>query len=274
MCNCKSMWFVFFCACHLCSCRLPGFSHLWPLCDPSTFEALMTSYSCRYILTSVFAGASLRRKILFPYICRSCHLIFIFFDIMSNRPVHLYIFWSPPSLPGFSYASLLSLSLSFTPSQDKQPLFGGMSAICSKKLTKFLDAVQSSVPEGRGDYKFSAFSQSLPLFFIFLGLSPSLFFFSSNSLTTRTCLAWNSVIPRFVSFDALPPLCLTPCSRCPGSFGHTESVDSPLVCWMVIYVLSGRSPPINTRGEKLAWAHQFSCLEGSLCQVPLRVTRT
>lgn len=58
-----------------------------------------------------------------------------------------------------------------------------MSAICSKKPHKFLDAVQSWVPKGRHDYKFSAFSQYLSLFFICLTLCCS-FSPPSNSLTT------------------------------------------------------------------------------------------
>lgn len=82
--------------------------------------------------------------------------------------------------------SLFSLSsrVSLHPSSLSPSLHPKINDLCSeacqlfvkkKKALKFLDAVQSWVPKGRRDYKFSAFSQSLPLFFICLGLRCSFF---------------------------------------------------------------------------------------------------
>lgn len=91
------------------------------------------------------------------------------------------------------------LPLPFAPSQDKQPLYWGMSAICSKRL---LDAVQTWVSEGRKAYKFSTFSQSLPLFFIFLGRRYPIFFLQALS-QLHPSLKTDTWAPKHPTINAL-----------------------------------------------------------------------
>lgn len=83
-------------------------------------------------------------------ICQSCHfcLIVLFPGISSPVPLHV------------SLSSRLSLHLSplsSTPSQDKQPLFWGMSAICSKKLTRSWMLISIWVSNGRETFKILCF---------------------------------------------------------------------------------------------------------------------
>lgn len=186
-----------------------------------------------------------------PFFAQSQILLFI----------SLFLFL-PSSFFQTFVASLFSLP--FTPSQDKQPLYWGMSAICSKKL---LDAVQTWVPEGREAYKFSAFSQSLPLFFISLGLLYS--FFSSKS---------HDFISHLKSSDSLCEL------QCPATFmlNFVFLLFLPIWPYRVLKfpscslnadLFSGsnfhHSSQINTQRE-----NQTPVLMplSSLCQVPWRVT--
>lgn len=156
-----------------------------------------------------------RNKILSPFICRSYHLFFMFFlwpGSQAFRPSHISL---PLQSPVFHFISLFlflpssfspecrcipPLPLPFTPSQDKQPLYWGMSAICSKRL---LDGVQTWVSEGRKAYKFSTFSQSLPLFFIFLGRRYPPFFFLQALSRLHPSLKTDTWAPKHPTINAL-----------------------------------------------------------------------
>ena len=86
--------------------------------------------------------------------------------------ISLFLF-APPSF--LSHAFLASLfSLPFTPSQDKQPLFRGMSAICSKKLTSFWTPFRSGSPKG-GKITNLVLFHNLPLCFSFFLVYAALF---------------------------------------------------------------------------------------------------
>lgn len=146
-------------------------------------------------LLVVFVAESLEKQNIIPVYLPKLSFIFHVFPTarfpsvsspsylssFAQSPVFHFIslFLCLPSAFSPECRCIPPLPLPFTPSQDKQPLYWGMSAICSKRL---LDAVQTRVSEGRKAYKFSTFSQSLPLFFIFLGRRyPTFFFFSRLS---------------------------------------------------------------------------------------------
>lgn len=126
----------------------------------------------------------------FPSISSLFCLPFYFFCTISDPPVYLSLCscFSPSSLSQAFLASLSSFP--FTPSQDKQPLFWGMSAICSKKLTSFWMSFRSWSPKG-GKITNLVLFHNLSLCFSFF-LVYAIHFFPSSSLTSCTSLTWNS----------------------------------------------------------------------------------
>lgn len=126
------------------------------------------------------------------YSCRSAETVICFFLSPGSHASHLSSFClvfllhnlksSCPSLcsclrppSSLSHAFLASLfSLPFTPSQDKQPLFRGMSAICSKKLTSFWTPFRSGSPKG-GKITNLVLFHNLPLCFSFFLVYAALF---------------------------------------------------------------------------------------------------
>lgn len=188
--------------------------------------ALQSIYSH---IKSLFGSVavSLRSKILALIICWNCNLFCLV-------PKHLISHLPPPHPPAVHLSvpvfvlpllpDIRCIPLPFTPSQDKQPLFWGMSAICSEKL---LDAVQAWVSEGRKAYKFSAFSQSLPLFFISLSRRDSFFFLQ---------LSHDFFISRLKRAGTLCELqpsstsCLTFCS---SHFNHRDHKSPPISSFFV-----------------------------------------
>lgn len=186
--------------------------------------------------------------------CRS-FISFAQSQILLSISLFLFFSSSSSSLSQAFFASLFSLP--FTPSQDKQPLFWGMSAICSKKLTSFWIVFSAGSLKGGKITNLVPF-HNLSLCFSFFLVHAVLFFLPPNSLTTCSSLAWNLVIPRFVRFDALPPLRLTLCSS------HAETSKSPRVCYTLIYSLWGTFITLlwltQAQGEDQTWEQQFPCL--------------
>lgn len=185
----------------------------------------------------------------------STSLLFLLHNLKSCCP-SLCSCFLPSSL---SQAFLAShFSLLYTSSQDKQPLFWGMSAICSKNLTSFWMLFRAGSPKG-GTITNLVLFHNISLCFSFFLVCAALF---SNrpTLSRLISLLWNLVIPGFVSFVALSHLCLTSCSKPVWPY----RVFRFLCCLLNTDLFSIRafqhSSLTYTWGKNWIWEHQFSCL--------------
>lgn len=227
------------------------------------------------------------------YYCTSaenCHLLFCWVFLINRFPKHLisllpplfisfaqsqillsiflFLFLHPPLLSQAFLASLSSLP--FTPSQDKQPLFWGMSAICSKKLTSFWMLFRAKSQKG-GKITNLVLFHNLSLCFSFFLVYAALFFSSFNSLTTWTSLtgpsrnfpdSWVSTPFHLYVWPCFQPVWPHRVFRFP-----TCLLEPDLFCVRNFH----HSSPINTWGENRTRVLRPL---SSLCRVPLRETHT
>lgn len=155
---------------------------------------VLTSHCWGFTLKSLFGSAACLgcrasgQHVLFLLVCQSCHFCLIVQFPRNSSPVPLHV-------PLSSKFSLHLSPLSSAPSQDKQPLFWGMSAICSKELIRSWMLISSGSLMGGKLSKFCVFT-------FFFCCTFSYNFFHRFSLKHTEILIKNSHLTPSVAFSA------------------------------------------------------------------------